>query len=118
MQNLSSLAQSSTKTPNHCIDGKICGVANTIKTIGSKWTLLIIRDLLEGKNRFGQLQRSLGTISPRTLSLRLQQLEKDGIITKKVFPVVPLHVEYSLTKKGESLNKIICDMREWGEKKV
>lgn len=93
------------------------GVAETIKIIGSKWTILILRDLCEGTKRFGELQRSLEGISPKTLSLRLQQLEKDGIVVKKIFPEVPLHVEYSLTEKGKSLKQIINLMRDWGDKR-
>lgn len=92
-----------------------CGVANTIKIIGSKWTMLILRDLLEGTQRFGELQRSLVGISPKTLSVRLSQLEKDGIVRKKIFAEIPLHVEYSLTSKGRSLGDVISKMREWGE---
>lgn len=88
----------------------------TTKIIGSKWTILILRELCEGTKRFGQLQRSLSGISPKTLSLRLKQLEKDGIVKKKVFAEVPLHVEYSLTPKGQSLRDIIEKMREWGER--
>lgn len=95
-------------------DSTSCGVAQTLKIIGGKWTVLILRDLLEGPRRFGELQHSLAGISPRTLSLRLDQLEKDGIITKKIFAEVPLHVEYRLTPKGNSLNEIIYKMREWG----
>jgi DNA-binding HxlR family transcriptional regulator len=92
-----------------------CGVASTLKIIGSKWTILILRDLLEGKKRFGELQKSLEGVSSKTLSQRLQELEKNGILTKKIFAEIPLHVEYSLTKKGQSLSEIICKMREWGE---
>lgn len=92
-----------------------CGVSNTLKVIGSKWTVLILRDLIAGKKRFGELQRSLKGISPKTLSLRLQELEREKIIKKKIFAEIPLHVEYSLTEKGESLNEIICAMRSWGE---
>jgi len=92
-----------------------CGVTKTLKIIGSKWTILIIRDLCEGTKRFGQLQKSLSGISPKTLSLRLQELEKEGILTKKIFAEVPLHVEYSLTPKGKSLRKIINTMRAWGQ---
>jgi DNA-binding HxlR family transcriptional regulator len=94
---------------------EFCGITSTLKVIGSKWTILILRDLFEGKKRFGELQQSLGTISPKTLSLRLQQLEEDSIITKKIFPEVPLHVEYALTQKGKSLHHIIADLRDWGE---
>lgn len=92
-----------------------CGVSKTLKIVGSKWTILILRDLFDGKKRFGELQRSLKGISPKTLSLRLQELEREKIINKKIFAEVPLHVEYSLTTKGQSLNEIICAMRNWGE---
>jgi len=98
------------------IDHKTCGVAKTIKIIGSKWTILILHQLFDQPKRFGQIQKALAGISPRTLSLRLQELEEDKLITRKVFAEVPPHVEYSLTKKGHSLNDIICKMRDWGEK--
>ncbi len=90
-------------------------VITTVKIIGTKWTPLLLRELCESTKRFGELQRALAGISPRTLSLRLQQLEKSGIITKKVFAEVPLHVEYSLTPKGASLRKIIEQMHAWGQ---
>ncbi len=98
------------------LDEKTCGVTKTIKIIGSKWTILILYNLLDGHKRFGELQRILTGISPRTLSLRLTELEQDGLISKKVFAEVPPHVEYTLTQKGQTLNDIICKMREWGEK--
>ena len=92
-----------------------CGVPRTLKIIGSKWTILILHHLCNGTMRFGQLERALHGISPKTLSVRLQQLEKDGIVKKQIFPEVPLHVEYSLTEKGRSLKKIINLMKEWGD---
>ena len=95
------------------MDDKTCGVSKTMKIIGSKWTIFILRDLFNGKKRFGELQRSLKGISPKTLSLRLQELEREKIIKKKIFAEIPLHVEYSLTQKGDSLNEIICEMRKW-----
>jgi DNA-binding HxlR family transcriptional regulator len=95
-----------------------CGVSKTLKIIGSKWTILILRDLCEGTKRFNELHRSLHGISPRTLSLRLQQLEKNGIIKRKVFAQVPLHVEYRLTPQGQSLREIIDHMRAWGEQQL
>ena len=95
-----------------------CGVEKTLKIIGTKWTILVIRDLCEGTKRFGELQRSLSGISPRTLSLRLGQLQKFGIVKRKVFKEIPLHVEYSLTPKGNSLREIIVKMREWGDEAV
>lgn len=93
-----------------------CGVSKTLRIIGSKWTLLIIKELIDGKKRYGELETQLETISPRTLSLRLQQLENFGLVNKKIFKEIPLHVEYSITNKGQSLNEIIGKMREWGEK--
>lgn len=99
-----------------CHDEKTCGVTKTIKIIGSKWTILILHQLFDGAKRFGEIQRALPKISPRTLSLRLQELEGDGLISRKVFAEIPPHVEYALTTKGQSLNDIICKMREWGEK--
>ena len=92
-----------------------CGVEKTLRIIGSKWTMLLLHKLFEGKMRFGELERSLSGISPKTLSLRLQELEKEGIINKKVFAQVPLRVEYTLTPKGKSLGEIFKKMAEWGE---
>jgi DNA-binding HxlR family transcriptional regulator len=101
--------QSST---NHCLSN--CGVEKTMKIIGSKWTILLLHNLFSGKKRFGELQKSLTGISPKTLSVRLQELEKEKIIIKKVFAEVPLHVEYSLTSKGKSLQEIFDKMADWG----
>lgn len=95
---------------------KNCGVTNTLKIIGSKWTMLIIYTLCSGTKRFGELERELLGISPKTLSLRLHELEKSGIIKKKIFAEVPLHVEYSLTKKGESLKELFTQMDNWSKK--
>ncbi len=93
-----------------------CSVAKTLKIIGSRWTMLLLHNLFEGKNRFGELERALEGVSPKTLSLRLKELEKDGIIAKKIFAEVPLHVEYSLTEKGKSLKEIFSALEQWGEK--
>lgn len=93
-----------------------CGVSKTLKIMGSRWTALLLHSLFDGKKRFGELQKSMIGISPKTLSSRLQELEKEGIISKKVFPEIPLHVEYALTRKGQSLGEIFNKMEEWGEK--
>lgn len=93
----------------------ICPIESTINIIGKKWAILIIRDLLEGKKRFGELERSLSGISPRTLSARLLELEKYGVVKKKIYPEVPLHVEYSLTKKGLCFRLILEQMRKCGD---
>ncbi len=98
----------------HGEDG--CPVAQTLKVIGSKWTLLILRDLLTGTKRFGELRRSLGHVSPKTLSERLKELERQGIVIRAVYPEVPPRVEYTLTEKGRSLGDIIEAMRAWGER--
>jgi len=87
-----------------------------LTVIGKKWVVLIIRDLLTGKKRFGELMNSLHGISPRTLSARLSELEEYGIVKKKIFPVVPLKVEYSLAKKGRELKVILDQMAKWGLK--
>lgn len=97
------------------MEHKKCGVEKTLKIIGSKWTMNILHNLFNGKKRFGELQKLLDGISTKTLSIRLQELEKEKIISKRVFAEVPLHVEYSLTKKGESLKDIFKKMAQWGE---
>jgi DNA-binding HxlR family transcriptional regulator len=96
-------------------DHSFCGVSETVKIIGRKWALLILKHLFTGTKRFNELQRMLPGISPRTLSQRLQQMEADGIIHRQSFAEIPPHVEYSLTEKGLTLSGIIRNMREWGE---
>lgn len=93
-----------------------CPVAKTLRIMGSKWTFLLIHHLLDDKKRFNELQRLMAGISPKTLSQRLKDLEKEGIISKKVFAEVPPRVEYTLTPKGQSLKDIFGKMAEWGEK--
>ncbi len=93
-----------------------CPLEKTLSVIGNKWTVLIIRDLLLGTKRFGELIKSLEGISPRTLSLRMQELVKDGVINKKIYPEVPPKVEYSLTDKGRALADVLKQMGEWSEK--
>ena len=82
--------------------------------IGGKWTFLILRDLFYGTKRFGELQRSLQGISPRTLSTRLKELEDEGLLLRTVYSEIPPHVEYSLTEKGHSLRPIFDAMKDWG----
>lgn len=91
-----------------------CPIEKTLHVIGGKWTILILRDLFSGTKRFGELQRSLQGISPKTLSERLRQLEAQGIIGREMYPEIPPRVEYSLTEKGRSLQAILDDMRTWG----
>src|SRR5947208_236590 len=91
-----------------------CPVCRTAEIVCSKWTMLVIRDLAEGRSRFCELERSLEGISPRTLSLRLRALEEEGIVARRTFPEVPPRVEYSLTEKGQGLVPIIEGMRQYG----
>jgi DNA-binding HxlR family transcriptional regulator len=97
-------------------DHKNCGVTKTLKLIGSKWSLHILHQLCYEKKRFGELQKLLTGISPRTLSFRLKELEQEGLVIKKVLPVIPLHVEYSLTPKGQALKEIFSKMEDWGNR--
>jgi DNA-binding HxlR family transcriptional regulator len=91
-----------------------CPVCKTAEIVCGKWTLLLIRDLSEGRSRFCELERSLQGISPRTLSLRLRALEEEGIVERDTFPEVPPRVEYQLTEKGRALLPIIDGMRTYG----
>ena len=91
-----------------------CPVCRTAEIVCGKWTLLVIRDLAEGRSRFCELERSLQGISPRTLSLRLRALEEEGIVERQTFPEVPPRVEYALTVKGRALVPLIEDMRAYG----
>jgi DNA-binding HxlR family transcriptional regulator len=91
-----------------------CPVCATAQIVCGKWTLLVIRDLADGRSRFCELERSLQGISPRTLSLRLRALEEEGIVERQTFPEVPPRVEYVLTDKGRALAPLIEDMRAYG----
>jgi DNA-binding HxlR family transcriptional regulator len=93
-----------------------CPVCRTSEIVCAKWTLLLVRDLAEGRSRFCELERSLTGISPRTLSLRLRALELEGIVERQTFPEVPPRVEYALTDKGRALLPIIEAMRAYGNR--
>ena len=91
-----------------------CPVATTVQLIGSKWKLLIMRNLLVRPWRFNELQKSLDGISQKVLTESLRSMEDDGIIIRTVLPEVPPHVEYSLSEVGESMRPIIASMEAWG----
>jgi DNA-binding HxlR family transcriptional regulator len=93
-----------------------CPVCRTADIVCGKWTLLLIRQLAEGRTRFCELERSLSGISPRTLSLRLRALEEEGVVERHTFSEVPPRVEYALTQKGQALLPIIENMRAYGER--
>ena len=91
-----------------------CPVATTVSLIGSKWKLLIMRNLLVRPWRFNELQKNLEGISQKVLTDSLRSMEEDGIITRTVFPEVPPRVEYALSELGESMHPIIKSMEVWG----
>ena len=91
-----------------------CPVATTVALIGSKWKLLIIRNLLERPWRFNELKKDLEGISQKVLTDSLRSMENDGLITRTVFPEVPPRVEYALSDLGKSLKPILDSMVEWG----
>lgn len=91
-----------------------CPVATTVGLIGNKWKLLIIRDLLSGTKRFGELRKSVTGISQKVLTDNLRSLEDDGLLTRRVYAEVPPRVEYTLSELGCSLKPIMDSMAEWG----
>lgn len=92
----------------------ICPVATTVQLIGSKWKLLIMRNLLARPWRFNELQKSLQGISQKVLTESLRSMVNDGIVIRTVYAEVPPRVEYSLSELGESMRGIICVMEQWG----
>ena len=95
---------------------EVCPIEQVAKILGTKWTLLIIRDLMDGCRRFGQLQKSIQGISPRTLSQRLTALEEAGLVVRRAYAEIPPRVEYTLTEKGRALKPLLEAMREYGER--
>ena len=91
-----------------------CPVATTVQLIGSKWKLLILRNLLQRPWRFNELKRSLDGISQKVLTDSLRSMEEDGLITRTVYQEVPPHVEYALSETGESMRPILMAMQSWG----
>ena len=92
-----------------------CPVETTLMLIGDKWKVLILRDLLPGTKRFGELKKSIGNVSQKVLTAQLRDMERNGLVNRKVYPEVPPRVEYSLTELGRSLKSILDAMWDWGE---
>lgn len=92
-----------------------CPVETTLTLISDKWKVLILRDLLPGTKRFGELKRSVGNVSQKVLTAQLRQMEASGLLVRTVYPEVPPKVEYELTDLGYSLSPILDAMRTWGE---
>ena len=91
-----------------------CPVEVTLMLISDRWKVLILRDLLVGTKRFGELKKSIGSISQKVLTSNLRSMEEDGLLTRKVYAEVPPRVEYTLTAMGESLRPILFAMQQWG----
>ena len=92
-----------------------CPVETTLTLISDKWKVLILRDLLPGTKRFGELKKSIGHVSQKVLTAQLRQMEQSGLVNRKVYAEVPPRVEYSLTDVGYSLKPILDAMWTWGE---
>ncbi|RGB65401.1 winged helix-turn-helix transcriptional regulator [Provencibacterium massiliense] len=92
-----------------------CPVETTLTLIGDKWKVLILRDLLAGTKRFGELRKSIGHVTQKVLTAQLREMEQSGLLTRKVYAEVPPRVEYTLTETGYSLKPILDAMYRWGE---
>ncbi|MBS6217143.1 MAG: helix-turn-helix transcriptional regulator [Clostridiales bacterium] len=92
-----------------------CPVETTLMLIGDKWKVLILRDLMPGTRRFGELKKSIGSVSQKVLTAQLRDMEAKGLVSRKVYAEVPPRVEYSLTDLGKSLKPILNAMWAWGE---
>ncbi len=92
-----------------------CPVETTLTLIGDKWKVLILRDLMPGTKRFGELRKSIGTVSQKVLTAQLRAMEESGLVHREVYAEVPPRVEYSLTELGKSLKPILDSMWAWGE---
>ena len=91
-----------------------CPVETTLMLIGDKWKVLILRDLMDGTKRFGELKKSIGTVSQKVLTAQLRDMEEKGLLTRRVYAEVPPRVEYTLTETGYSLKPILDAMVVWG----
>jgi len=92
-----------------------CPVETTLMIIGNKWKVLILRELLSGTKRFGELKKSIGSVSQKVLTAQLRDMEEKGLLERKVYAEVPPKVEYTLTETGYSLKPILDAMYAWGE---
>ncbi len=91
-----------------------CPVETTLKLLSNKWKILIIRDLLNGTRRFGELKKSLGSITQKVLTTNLRDMEETGLVIRKVYNQIPPKVEYTLTDIGYSLGNVLDSMADWG----
>ncbi|MDQ1909846.1 helix-turn-helix domain-containing protein [Paenibacillus sp. GD4] len=93
-----------------------CSIERALDVIGGKWSFLVLRELFGGTMRFGELQRKIVSISPKSLTDTLRHLEENGVLERTAYPTVPVTVEYKLTPKGEDLHQILKEMKLWAAK--
>lgn len=93
-----------------------CSIERTLDVIGGKWSFLVLRELFGGTKRFGELQKKIKAISPKSLTETLRHLEEQGVLERTAYPTVPVTVEYALTPKGEDLHQILKEMKLWSAK--
>ena len=91
-----------------------CPVEITLTLISDKWKALILRDLIDGSKRFGELKKSIGNVSQKVLTAQLRAMEESGLVNRKVYTEIPPRVEYTLTEVGHSLRPVLNSMKEWG----
>ncbi|HWO75596.1 MAG TPA: helix-turn-helix domain-containing protein [Bacillus sp. (in: firmicutes)] len=91
-----------------------CTIEKALNIIGNKWSFLVLKELYVDKRRFNELLRAINGISPNALTTTLKHLEKNNIVTRTVFPTVPVTVEYELTEKGIAFHKVLKEMKKWG----
>lgn len=97
------------------IHGAVCASREALELIGDRWTMIVVKAIAEGCTRYGQLHRAIDGISQKMLTQTLRKLERDGVVARKVFPVVPPKVEYSLTPLGETLIDLLIAIGVWAE---
>lgn len=102
------------KSMDETTRSQLCPVVYAVSKLGGKWKLIVVHNLIEGPMRFGELRRAIPDITQRMLTLTLRELEQDGIVNRKVFEVVPPHVEYSLTDIGQGLEDVMGSLGDWG----
>ncbi|WP_425436300.1 winged helix-turn-helix transcriptional regulator [Paenibacillus rigui] len=93
-----------------------CSIEKTLDAIGGKWSFLVLRELFGGTKRFGELQKKIKAISPKSLTETLRHLEEEGVLERTAYPTVPVTVEYTLTPKGQDLHQILKEMKLWAAK--
>jgi len=91
-----------------------CSIEKALSIIGGKWSFLILRELYHGPQRFSELRRKLGDVSPKSLTDALRHLEQHGVLARKAFATVPVTVEYSVTEKGSAFHSVLKEMKKWG----